>query len=137
MIEYRLGNKLDLDQVIELYRASTLSERRPVDDRTCMEQMLRHANLAVTAWDGELLVGIACSVTDFSYAAYLADLAVHAAYQRRGIGKALIEKTRAELGPKAMLVLLAAPTAETYYPHVGFEQHPQAWILRADQPSKR
>lgn len=129
-IEYRLGNQLELDQFIELYRASTLGERRPIDDRGCMEQMLQNANLVVTAWDGALLVGVARTLTDFSYAAYLADLAVHKEYQRRGIGKALIEKTRAELGPRAMLILLAAPAAESYYPHVGFEHHPQAWVLR-------
>lgn len=37
----------------------------------------RHdADITVTAWDGEMLVGIARTLTDFSYAAYLADLAV-------------------------------------------------------------
>ena len=43
--------------MIELYRASTLGERQPVDDRERMGQMLRNANLVVTAWDGKLLVG--------------------------------------------------------------------------------
>jgi len=62
MITYRLGNDLDLDAVIELYRASTLGERRPVGDRKRMSLMLRKANLIVIAWDGELLVGIARSV---------------------------------------------------------------------------
>ena len=41
MISYRSGNDLDLDAVIELYRASTLGERRPVDDRERMALMLR------------------------------------------------------------------------------------------------
>jgi GNAT superfamily N-acetyltransferase len=130
VIEYRLGNQLELEQVIELYRASTLGERRPIDDRRVMEQMIRNANLVVTAWDGDELVGIARSLTDFGYTAYLADLAVHQHYQRRGIGKQLIEKTRAELGPKAALFLFAAPAAESYYPHIGFEHHPRAWILK-------
>ena len=67
MITYRLGNDLDLDAVIELYRASTLGERRPVEDRARMSLMLRNANLVVTGWDGELLVGIARSLSDFSY----------------------------------------------------------------------
>lgn len=58
MITYKMGNILDLDAVIELYRASTLGERRPVEDRERMAAMLRHANLVVTAWDGPLLVGI-------------------------------------------------------------------------------
>jgi hypothetical protein len=75
MIEYRIGNDLDLDQVIELYRASTLGERRPIDDRERFAGMVRNANLVITAWDGAVLVGISRSITDFHYFTYLADLA--------------------------------------------------------------
>jgi predicted N-acetyltransferase YhbS len=133
MIRYRTGNDLDLDAVIELYRASTLGERRPVEDRERMDQMLRHANLVVTAWDGGQLVGIARSVSDFSYATYLSDLAVRVSHQRQGIGRELIRRTR-ELGGRATLILLSAPKAVDYYPHLGFEHHPQAWLLRPDAP---
>lgn len=131
MIHYRVGNDLDLDGVIELYRASTLGERRPVDDRDRMAAMLRHANLVVTAWDGPLLVGIARSVSDFSYCTYLSDLAVRASHQRRGIGRELVRRTR-QLGGQASVILLAAPKAVDYYPHLGFKHHPQAWTLEAD-----
>lgn len=133
-IEYRYGNDLDLDQVIDLYRASTLGERRPVDDRAAMQNMLEHANLVVTAWSGEQLVGIARTLTDFAYVAYLSDLAVHAGFQRQGIGVGLIEETRRKLGPNARIVLLAAPAAAGYYPHIGFKQHPSAWILSNAAP---
>ena len=133
-ITFRYGNDLDLDQVIELYHASTLGERRPVDDRKIMADMIRHANLVVTAWDGERLVGIARTLTDFSYVGYLADLAVPETYQRRGIGVELIKRTRDKLGPRSMLVLLAAPKAVEYYPKIGFTKHDSAWILPAAQP---
>ena len=129
MISYRTGNDLDLDAVVDLYRASTLGQRRPVDDRSRMQQMLRNANLVITAWDRDLLVGISRSLTDFSYATYLSDLAVRESHQRRGIGKELIRLTREASAP-ASIVLLAAPAAEQYYPHIGFTHHPQAWILR-------
>ena len=119
-IRYQYGNDLDLDQVIELYNASTLGERRPVDDRQVMSDMLRHANLVVTAWDGNLLVGIARTLTDFSYVGYLSDLAVRASHQRKGIGIQLVQKTREKMGPKSMLVLLAAPKAVEYYSKIGF-----------------
>jgi predicted N-acetyltransferase YhbS len=128
-ITYRRGGILDLDLLHELYRASTLGERRPIDDRAAFADMLRHANLVITAWDGELAVGIARTLTDFSYVAYLADLAVRTSHQRRGIGKELMRKTKEALGPRALLVLLAAPKAVDYYPHVGFTHHPQAWTL--------
>ncbi len=130
-IEYRYGNDLDLDEITELYRASTLGERRPIENRAILADMLRHANLVVTAWDGPLVVGIARTLTDFSYVAYLSDLAVRASHQRRGIGVEMIRKTREKLGPRSMLVLLAAPKAVDYYPKVGFTRHESAWVLRA------
>jgi predicted N-acetyltransferase YhbS len=131
MIDYRVGNELAIDAVIELYAASTLGERRPIGDRARMAAMLGNANLVVTAWDGDLLVGIARSLSDFSYATYLSDLAVRASYQRKGIGKELIRRTQRESGPETRVILLSAPTATEYYPHIGFRQHPSAWMLDA------
>ena len=133
MITYKVGNQLELDHVFDLYRASTLGERRPVDDRAILADMIRHANLVVTAWEGDLLVGISRSLTDFSYVAYLADLAVRDSHQKLGIGRELIARTRAEMGPRAMIVLLAAPAAVDYYPKLGFTQHGSAWVLRAGE----
>jgi predicted N-acetyltransferase YhbS len=130
MITYKTGNDLSLDEVIELYHASTLGARRPVDDRECMEGMLKNANLVITAWDDELLVGIARSLSDFSFVTYLSDLAVRESYQRIGIGTELIRVTRQAAGPKTTLLLLSAPAAEKYYPHIGFSHVSQAWALR-------
>jgi predicted N-acetyltransferase YhbS len=132
MISYRTGNQLNLDAMIELYRASTLGERRPIDQRERMARMLQNANLVITAWDGELAVGIARSISDFSHSTYLADLAVRVSHQRRGIGRELMRQTQ-QAAPQASLILLAAPKAVDYYPHVGFTQHPSAWVLKSDQ----
>ena len=133
MIRYRSGNELDLDAVIDLYRASTLGARRPVEDRDRMAAMVRHANLIVTAWEGDFLVGISRALSDFSFVTYLSDLAVRESHQKQGIGRELMRRTQALAGPHAKLILLAAPAAETYYPHVGFTHHPQAWILNPDE----
>jgi ribosomal protein S18 acetylase RimI-like enzyme len=129
MITYRIGNDLHLDDVIDLYVASTLGERRPVDDRDRMGAMLMNANLVVTAWEGELLVGISRALTDFAFATYLSDLAVRVSHQRLGIGKELIRLTQREGGPSTRLILLAAPKAVDYYPHIGFTHHPQCWMV--------
>jgi predicted N-acetyltransferase YhbS len=128
-ITYRVGNDLDVDQMIELYRESTLGERRPVDERDRIAAMLRNANLVVTAWEEDRLVGISRSLSDFSYVTYLSDLAVRVSHQRMGIGRELMRITQRE-GGRAYIVLLAAPKAVDYYPRVGFTQHPSAWILR-------
>jgi predicted N-acetyltransferase YhbS len=130
MIDYRKGNDLDLDQVIELYHASTLGQRRPADDRARMGAMLAGANLVITAWEDSLMVGISRALSDFSYITYLSDLAVRLSHQRTGVGRELIRRTQQAGGAKTQLLLLAAPAAQDYYPHVGFTHHPQAWLLR-------
>lgn len=130
MIEYRDNATITAEQAIDLYKRSTLGERRPIHNVQTFEAMLKNANLRVTAWDGETLVGISRSLTDFAYVAYLADLAVDQEYQRSGIGKQLIEETKSRLGPECMIVLLAAPKANEYYEHIGFEHNPRAWTLK-------
>lgn len=131
-IAYKTGNQLNLDQTIELYRASTLGARRPVDEPDRMAQMLREANLVITAWENDLMVGIARSLSDFCYVTYLADIAVRQSHQRLGIGRELVRLTREAGGEKTSIVLLSAPAAESYYPRIGFQHHPQAWWLRQD-----
>ena len=130
MIEYRDNAIIKAEQAIDLYTRSTLGERRPIHSVETFEAMLKNANLTITAWHGEKLVGISRSLTDFAYVAYLADLAVDEQYQRSGIGKQLIEETKLRLGPDCMIVLLAAPKANEYYEHIGFEHNPRAWTLK-------
>ncbi|MEU0399106.1 GNAT family N-acetyltransferase [Streptomyces sp. NPDC006197] len=128
IIERENGPDLDLDEVLRVYRESGLGERRPIDETERMAAMVRNANLVVTARvDGEL-VGIARSVSDFAYVTYLSDIAVVRAHQRSGIGRELIDATRKE-APQAKIVLLSAPAATEYYPHIGFAAHNSAWVL--------
>jgi predicted N-acetyltransferase YhbS len=129
VIEYRTGNDLDLDEVIEVYVESTLGERRPVADRERMAGMLREANLVITAWASQQMVGISRSVTDFHYATYLSDLAVRLSHQKKGIGVELIRRTQSA-APQATVILLSAPAAVEYYPRIGFTRHESAWVLR-------
>ncbi len=129
-IEYEVNRPVTVEEYIDVLNRSTLGRRRPVDDRACIAGMLRNANLLVTARLAGKLVGVARSVTDFTYCCYLSDLAVDEALQKQGIGRELIRRTRAELGPRCTLILLAAPAAVDYYPRLNFEHHPQAWVLK-------
>lgn len=130
-ISYSVEPDLTSDEFVDVLRRSTLAERRPVDDAAVIEGMPQQADLIVTARNSKgILVGVARSLTDFHYCAYLSDLAVDSDYQRRGIGKALIDATHDAVGSGTMLILLAAPAAVTYYPHIGMEQHNSCWIRR-------
>lgn len=130
-ITYERDRKITREQFVDLLVRSTLGERRPIDDDACVDAMLAHANLTITAWDAERLVGIARSVTDFAYCCYLSDLAVDAGLQRAGVGRELIRLTQAALGPKAKVILLSAPKAVDYYPRIGFVRHENAYMINA------
>ncbi len=132
-VTYRCDREITTAEFIDVLNRSTLGQRRPVDDEVCIADMLKHADLLCTAWDGEVLIGVARSVTDFSYCCYLSDLAVDVNYQHQGIGKSLIHHTRLQLGQRCSIILLAAPAAVDYYPKLGFSQHHSAWLLTSDQ----
>ena len=129
-IEYRSQEKITAAEFVDLLKRSTLDERRPVDDLFRIQKMLDHGNILVTAWAGDILVGISRALSDFSFCCYLSDLAVDEAYQRQGIGKRLIEETQKVAGESAMLILLAAPAAISYYPKIGMEQFQHCFVIK-------
>ena len=130
-IQYSTNRKISSDQFIDLLQRSTLAERRPVQDRSRIEKMLKHGNILVTAWDQDVLVGVSRALSDFSFCCYLSDLAVDEAYQHKGIGKELIRQTHLVAGEQdAMLILLAAPKAVGYYPKIGMEQFKECFVIK-------
>lgn len=128
-IEYRVNEKISVEQFVDLLNRSTLAARRPLESAERVQRMLDHANLTITAWDGEKLVGVSRALTDFSFCCYLSDLAVDETCQCSGIGKELIRHTREEAGLECTLLLLSAPAAMEYYPKVGFEKLGNAFAI--------
>ena len=138
MIDFVLEPALAADQFIDVLERSALAERRPVGDRPTIEKMLANADILITARDGGKLVGVARAISDFAYCTYLSDLAVDQAYQRQGLGRELIRRTHEAAGVHTTLILLAAPQAQTYYPHIGMTQHDSCWIIPQRQiPTER
>lgn len=130
-IDYRINAGLDARAVAEVFQSSGI--RRPVEDLTRIRRMLEHANLSVSAWDAERLIGLARALTDFSYCCYLSDIAVHKDYQRQGIGKNLVQRLREQLSDEVMVILVAAPEVMDYYKHLYFERNERVWYV----PRKR
>lgn len=128
-IRYDVEPHLSAEEFTDVLRRSTLAERRPVDDAETVAGMLEHAGVIVTARDGQgRLIGVSRAITDFSFCTYLSDLAVDEARQGEGIGKELLRRTHEACGRHTTLILLSAPKAQTYYPHVGMKQHESCWI---------
>jgi ribosomal protein S18 acetylase RimI-like enzyme len=132
-ISYRADRRIDGVAFRDILERSGLAARRPADDLPRLERMLSAYNLVLTAWQDELLVGIATTWTDHAFSAYLADLAVAADFQKRGIGRRLIALTREAVGPQVTLMLLSAPQAAGYYPKIGMERFTDCFLIRRSE----
>ena len=129
-ILYSSSKKITAEQFIDVLKRSTLSQRRPVHDLQRINKMLEYGNLLITAWQGDRLVGVSRALTDFSYCTYLSDLAVDEQFQHQGIGKEMIRLTHEVAGKQTMLLLLAAPAAEGYYPKIGMDKFDHCYIIK-------
>jgi N-acetylglutamate synthase-like GNAT family acetyltransferase len=130
-VQYYTGLIPTASQVIDVYDSSGII--RPTRDTDRIAEMYRNSDLIITAWDGDRMVGVSRSITDWCYCCYLSDLAIHKEYQKHGIGKELVRLTKEALGPRVMLLLLAAPSATEYYPKIGMEKFDAAFVIKRGQ----
>ena len=128
-VTYQLEPALTPAEFIDVLQRSTLAERRPVQDPAAIAAMLKNADVIATARLDGVLVGVSRAITDFAFCTYLSDLAVDERHQRQGIGRELIRRTHEAAGLQTALILLAAPKAQTYYPHIGMTRHESCWVI--------
>ncbi|WP_337100033.1 GNAT family N-acetyltransferase [Paenibacillus sp. YIM B09110] len=127
LITYLVNKPLQASEVAEVFKASGI--KRPHEDLERIQRMIDNADITISAWDNDKLIGIARALTDYSYCCYLSDLAVDLNYQHQGIGKALVQKLQDVLGDETSLVLLSAPGAVDFYPRIGFEKSERAFVI--------
>ena len=127
---------LDVGEFCRVLLESGLGATRPTGDRPRMQQMLEQADLVVTARldrPDRALIGVARSITDFSWCCYLSELAVSSAAQGLGVGKGLIDETRRLIGPRVSLVLASMPDSVGFYERIGMPRQRDAfWFKRSE-----
>lgn len=129
-ITYRDDERPTIPTIIALYGAAGLV--RPIDDPARIARMYAGANLVLTAWAGETLVGILRGWTDDGFLGYIADLAVHPDHQRSGIGRELLSQALAT-NREVTFILNAAPEAADYYHHIGWTKIENSWRWPRDR----
>lgn len=127
-ITYKDSMDIKVEDLSKVFLASGI--KRPYEDLERLQRMINNADIIITAWEDEKLIGIARAVTDYAYCCYLSDLAVDKQYQKCGIGEQLILRVRGKIGEECSLVLLSAPGAINYYPKVGFTQADNAFVIK-------
>lgn len=131
-IVFKTNTLIDIDVIIELYRNSDYLPIIDMGNKDRLIRMHQNANLIVTAWHNEKLVGIARSLTDYSYCCYLSDIAVRNDYKGRGIGKKMIELTKQTAGSECKLILHSSNNAMGFYKKIGMESINTAFIFKRE-----
>ncbi len=76
----------------------------------------------ISAWDGQKLVGLVCAMDDGIMNAYVHYLLVRPEYQKSGIGKTLLEKTKYVYKDYMRVVLIAYDRELGFYERLGFRK---------------
>lgn len=129
---FKVENGISLQEFQSILEDSGLSARRPMEDPLLLERMLLGSNLLITARSEGQLVGFLRGLSDFCYRSFIADLAVAHSYQRKGIGRQLIQVARNQ-APEARLILFSAEDALPFYEKLGFHLHERCYQLKAGE----
>ena len=109
---------IDWIELSELYRIAPLGNKSPEDLMTVfansMFKCFVHAENRLVGAGRALADGLDCS--------YLADVAVHPAHQRQGLGRKLIERLVALSEKHKKIILYANPGTEGFYAGLGFHK---------------
>lgn len=126
-IIYKVNETVTATELSHVFKSSGI--KRPSDDLNRLQRMIENSNLFITAWDNDVLIGVARAITDFAYSCYLSDLAVNREYQNKGIGKELVHLVQDNIGEEVALILLSSPITMEFYPTIGFDKVENGFII--------
>lgn len=132
-ITYKTDIIPDIEEIIDLYNFSDYFPISDKEDTERIQKMHNNADIVVTAWDNEQLVGLARSLSDFCYCCYLSDLCVRNEYKGKSIGKELVKITKKIAGDECKLILHSSPNAMDFYSHIGMKQIDSAFIIQREK----
>ena len=121
-IVYAQDQNLGVEDYVAVLDATTMRSKRPLTNTARIGEMLANANFIVTAREDGVILGLARCITDFSWIAYCAELAVKESAQGRGVGAGLLKFIEDTLGPRVGLMLVSEPGAIGFYERIGMQR---------------
>ena len=106
-----------VNEVTTLFLASGLNA--PIDDPERMERMMSSSQMIIVARVSDALIGLIRVLTDFSFNAFIADLAVLPEWQRKGIGSELVRLATSRY-PTVKFVVHPGGDSRDFYLRLGF-----------------
>lgn len=124
------SDRKDLDpaQLVALYRQAPWASTRTSEDA---RDMLTHTDVAITAWDGNRLVGLGRVLTDYVYRASIWDVIVDTAYQGQDIGTQIIHRILEHPDLKRVELFWLCTRSPEFYEKLGFSSKEQTGMVWA------
>ena len=129
-ITYAQEQSLSAEDYATVLGSTYMRDRRPIANLERTRKILAGSNMIVTAREDGAIIGLLRGISDGEWVVYVADLAVHADHQRKGIGTGLLDECKRIIGPGMGIVLVAYPEAEAYYRKIGMGEMPAFYIDR-------
>jgi len=117
--------------VRHLYDAAGWWPQRSLDDIA----FVLAQNVAVGAWLDQQLVGFARAVSDGKFRAYIEDVMVHPAYQRRDVSRQLLDHLLIALAHIETVSLFCQPALIALYEQHGFKLYATQKVLHRPKRS--
>ena len=124
------AEKKDLDpaKLVRLYQQAPWAKGRTIENA---REMLRHTDVAVTAWDGDLLIGFGRVLTDYVYRATIWDVIVDKGYQSQGIGADIVQRILNHPRLKKVELFWLCTRMPGFYEKLGFSSKEQTGMVWA------
>lgn len=133
MITFSEQRDIAIEQILPLYEANGWSSARKPE---ALQQALLNSHTLVSAWDGDLLVGIGNAISDGFLVVYYPHLLIKPEYQRQGVGQQIVEILKQRYEGMHMQMLVADGEAIAFYQKCGFIRAGQTqpmWIYDGEE----
>lgn len=120
-MEITISDTRDINRadILKLYNANKWSAADKPDK---LYHALLNSHTLISAWSGNILVGLGNAISDGHLVVYYPHLLVHPDFQRQGIGQLILEKMQQIYGHFHMQMLTADGKAVDFYKKNGFER---------------
>lgn len=133
-LEWRYSSEtIDWQALSDLYRIAPLGEKDPAD----LAVAFGNSRFVCFVFDGAALIGAGRALADGIDCSYIADVAVHPAYQGTGVGKAIVANLVEQSAGHRKIILYAAVGKEAFYTKLGFGRMRTAMAIFQDQDRAR
>ncbi len=117
MITFSERRDIAIEQILPIYESNLWSSAK---NPRVLHQALLKSHALVSAWDGEILIGIGNAISDGFLVVYYPHLLVSPDYQGQGIGKRIMEILKKRYEGMHMHMLVADSEAIAFYEKCGF-----------------